>query len=396
MKNLSLLVAILAVSVTACSSSPKKEGDETDRERSERTEADRPSVFSESDNPLAKRREEARLAALSAEQLYRRARVALDSSDFTSAIESYDRLSTQHPFSPFATQGELERIYSLYRNFEPDLALSAADRFLREHPRHPEVDYIYYLKGLVNYHREEGGLAILPVDETKSDVTSQRRAFDDFSLLIQRFPDSPYAGDSYERMVFIRNRIAAHELHVVDFYVRRGAYVAAAKRAEQIIGQYPGTPASYRALQLLVRCYELAGLELQAQDARALLEAQKRPVMVSEISSSGALAAAEAAAPVQDSDTGFLAKLAGLFSPFDSSESDGLEMVLPAPAEERSDADPASADPATADSAIEPVNPDPTAQASEPGKQLEVFYEPYEDDDEAAADDDAETPAAQP
>ena len=233
MKNPSRIVAFAAVLLAACSSNPKTDDD--DRPRRDR--ADVPSLMNDQTDPLAARREERRLAALDAEQLYWRARTALDSTDFPSAIDGYDRLSTQYPFSPFATQGKLERMYALYRNFEPDRALSSADRFLREHPRHPEVDYVYYLKGLVNFRRNETGLAILPMDETRSDITSQRRAFDDFSLLLQRYPDSKYAGDAYDRMVFIRNRISEHELHVVDFYVRRGAYVAAAKRAEQLPGQ---------------------------------------------------------------------------------------------------------------------------------------------------------------
>lgn len=373
MKFPSLVVAMLAVCVAACSSNPKKEEDK-DGAGSERDRSELPEIFRDrSDDPLAERRKERRLAELSAEQLYRRARSALDSSDFTTAVENYDRLSSQHPYSPFATQGDLERIYALYRNFEPDRALSGADRFLREHPRHPAVDYVYYLKGLVNFHRDETGLTILPIDETKSDVTSQRRAFDDFSLLIQRFPGSRYAGDAYDRMVFIRNRIAAHELHVVDFYVRRGAYVAAAKRAEQIIGQYPGTPASYRALELLVQCYELAGLEQQAQDARTLLEGQPAPVMMVGISASGALEAARAEAETRQS-AGFLGKLAGLLPSVESTE--GVDILLPS----ESDAPLPSATPPSTDTSALPIPPPETldvdADDDADDGSVEVFYEP--------------------
>ena len=381
MKNPSRIVAIAAVLLAACSSNPKNDDDSA---RKDRDRAERPNVFNDRGNPLAERREEQRLSELDAEQLYRRARTALDSSDFSSAVEGYDRLSTQHPFSPYATQGKLESMYALYRNFEPDRALSAADRFLREHPRHPEVDYVYYLKGLVNFHRDETGLVILPVDETKSDITSQRRAFDDFSLLLQRFPDSKYAGDAYDRMVFIRNRISEHELHVVDFYVRRGAYVAAAKRAEQIIGQYPGTPASYRALDLLVKCYELAGLEQQAQDARTLRKGQSQPVMVSEASSSSALEAAETEAAAQ-AEVGFLGRLAGLFSPFDNP--DKIEIILPSTVD-KSDADtsaPASSDDADADAKAESeAAADPDAREGEDSSRLEIFYEPPGQVDENA------------
>ena len=241
MKISSLLVAALALAVAACSSNPKTDKREPPEER--------PTVFGDSRDPLAKRRDEQRLSKLDAEQLYNRARRDLDSSDYAGAVEGYDELSTRHPFSDYATQGELDRIYALYRNFEFDRALSSADRFLREHPRHPSVDYIHYVKGLANFSRDDSTFNFLPSDDTKADVTSLRRAFDDFALLLQRFPGSRYAGDSYTRMVFIRNRLAEHELHVVDFYLRRGAYVAAAKRAEQIIAQYPGTPSTIKALE---------------------------------------------------------------------------------------------------------------------------------------------------
>lgn len=376
MKNWSLSLVALAILFAGCSSNPKTE-DKKERDPS------RPDVFKESGNPLEGRRKEIRDAKLDAEQLYRRARATLDSSDFASAIEAYDDLSKRHPFSDFTTQGELERIYALYRNFEHDRALSSAERFLREHPRHAAVDYIYYLKGLVNYDRDESGLSILPTDESKSDVTSQRRAFDDFALLIQKFPKSRFAGDAYKRMVYVRNRLAAHELHVVDFYVRRGAYVAASKRAEQVIAQYPGSPASYRALALLVKCYELAGMEQQAKDARRLLEAQDpKFVAASEDDQSdeapapvalaapeaapGAAAATPAAAPAKKS---LIARLAGAFNPFDN---EGVEIVIPS-------AKPEAAAPAAPSGAPETeAASTTTAPAPAKGNKLDVFYEPYD------------------
>lgn len=357
MKNWSLLAVALAILFAGCSSDPKKDGD-----------PDRPEVFKEKSNPLEERRKDRRDSKLDAEQLYRRARGALEGSDFATAIEHYDNLSKRHPFSDFTTQGELERIYALYRNFDPDRALSSSDRFLREHPRHPAVDYIYYLKGLTNFARDESELSILPVDETKSDVTSQRRAFDDFALLIQKFPNSRYAGDAYARMVYIRNRLSEHELHVVDFYVRRGAYVAAAKRAEQVIAQYPGTPASHKALKLLVECYELAGLEQQAKDARALRAAQ--PKFVAPALSEGMPRTLTAAAPTETPPPkrGFMSRVAGYFSPSSSGETEpGIEIIIPTgKSSTAADKDPA---PAAAES------PEPARKSS----KLEVFYEPYDD-----------------
>jgi len=389
------VVAALALVLAACSSNPEKDPDK----KRPAPESDRAGVFRDKQDPLAKRREDRRLAQMDAEQLYRRARTDLDSSDFAGAVENYDILSERHPFSDYTTQGEMERIYALYRNFEPERASSSADRFLREHPRHPSVDYIHYVKGLINFDRDESPMNILPVDDSKSDVTSQRRAFDDFALLIQKYPGSKYTGDAYARMIYIRNRLASHELNVVDFYVRRGAYVAAAKRAEQIIALYPGTPASYRALELLVECYDLAGLKQQSEDARKLLAAQN-PDIVNALSNRSprqlTVAAAElalppttttgspapTAAPAQK--PGVMGRITGWFSPIESDTGPGkYELVIPsdksgtpAPNGEPADKAAAAASEAAASQA-------PGASAAEPAptrsNRLEIFYESPED-----------------
>lgn len=205
-----------------------------------------------------------------AEKLYRSARQSLDSNDMTSALKNYDKLSQQFPFSDFATQGDLERVYALYRNYLPDQALVAADKFIREHPRHAGAAYAQYLKGLVNSNRDNGLTSYLGLDTTKEDVTNLRNAFDDFSVLVRKYPKSIYVGDARQHMIDLRNRVADHEMHIVRFYVKRGAYVAAAKRAEQVITQYPGAPASLEALQLLQDSYRALHLKTQADDAGRL------------------------------------------------------------------------------------------------------------------------------
>lgn len=243
-------VAVFALSATGCgSSSRKKDG-----------------------MPELSQRE----MRMQAGELYKLARESLDASDFQAAIDRYTQLSLRFPFTEYATQGELEKIYALYRSYDPDRATSAADRFLREHPRHPAVDYVQYLKGLINETRDQSLNEILSLGDSasKGDVSSEQRAFDEYSLLVQKYPNSKYVGDARLRMIALRNRIAEHELHVVRFYVSRGAYLAAAKRAEQIIAQYPGAPATYEALSMLETCYRQAGLTQQAEDARRLLAAQ--------------------------------------------------------------------------------------------------------------------------
>jgi outer membrane protein assembly factor BamD len=208
-----------------------------------------------------------------ADQLYRSARTKLESSDFSGALTDYNTLRARYPFSDYATQAQLESIFAAYRAFQPEQALAEADRFLREHPRHPQIAYLLYLRGMINFTRNQSifdNSAV--VDTTKRDVGAARRAFDDFSSLVGRFPDSPYAADARQRMIYLRNRIAAHEIHVVNYYMKREAYLAAARRAEAIVATYPGAPASLDALELLAASYAELGLREQAEQARRLIE----------------------------------------------------------------------------------------------------------------------------
>ena len=209
---------------------------------------------------------------LEADGLYKLARRSLDSADFQGAIQRYQQILLRYPFTDYATQAHIESIYAKYRAFDPDGALSTADRFLKEHPRHASVDYVHYLKGLINFQRGESVLEGL-VDSSRQDVGFARRAFDDFSLLVQRYPKSRYVADARLRMVHLRNRIAAHELSIVKYYIRRGAHVAAARRAESIITDYPGAPATAEALVLLENSYRVAGLAVQADEVRRVREA---------------------------------------------------------------------------------------------------------------------------
>lgn len=227
------------------------------------------------DNPLNPKSNEARLQKLNEDALYKAAHQALESSDFSTAIKRYDDVTTRFPFSEYATQSELERTYAYYRNYQPDQATISADHFLRDHPRHPAVDYVQYLKGLIDSDRtSEGFSGMLGLDATKEDISDSRSAFDDFAVLVQKYPNSIYAGDARQRMVYLRNRIAQHELHIVRFYVKRRAYIAAAKRAEAIVTQYPGAPATIDALRLLITSTTALGLKDQAADAQRLLQAQ--------------------------------------------------------------------------------------------------------------------------
>jgi outer membrane protein assembly factor BamD len=219
---------------------------------------------------------QAREEKLAADRLYRLARDSMEGSDFSTAITRYDQLIQRHPFTEYATQGEMERVYCYFKNYQDEQAISAADRFLRDHPRHPHADYVQYLRGLINAQKDEPAVRWIPaMDPALADVSSSRRAFDDFALLIQKYPASTYVADARLRMIDLRNRIAKSEMTVVDFYIRRGAWLAAAKRAQHVVSDYPGAPATVDALASLEKCYDKLGLKDQADDVRKLRAQQK-------------------------------------------------------------------------------------------------------------------------
>ena len=179
----------------------------------------------------------------SANRFYSEAKQALNEGDYDTAITYFERLQARYPFGRYAQQAQLELIYAHYKDGEPDLAIAAADRFIKTHPRHPFVDYAHYLKGLTNYDRGIGLVErLLPNDPTKTDTSNSMQSFNDFAELVQKFPDSKYSQDARQRMLFLRNNLASYEVHVADFYMRRKAYVAAVNRAKYVVENYSRTP----------------------------------------------------------------------------------------------------------------------------------------------------------
>lgn len=262
---------------------------------------------------------------LEADQAYRKAHAALDTADYQTAISRFSELIARYPFSDYATQAELEKIYAQYHSFQPDETVLAADRFLREHPRYPNADYVQYIKGLTDSGRDQSLLDYLPLDRSKRDASNSRRAYDDFALLLQKYPDSRYAGDARKRMIALRNRVASHELSVTRYYIKRGAWVAAAKRAEDIIAQYPGAPATADALVLLKQCTDKLGEKQQSAEVARLIDAnaaslraaklepakpEARSVVSAPASANAAVAAGDSAAPA--ASKGFFGRIGGL------------------------------------------------------------------------------------
>ncbi len=234
-----------------------------------------PGIGSLRDDPLTPGSlDQQRVARLNATQLYNSAREALDSSDYATAMQLYDRLDAQYPFSEYATQARLESVYAQYRSYQPELALSAADRFMRANPRHPDLDYVLYLRGLINFDRGASDiLDALDIDSSTRDPINARRAFEDFGRLVQRFPNSIYAPDARQRMVYLRERIARHEMAIARFYETRRAWVAVSRRAQDIIAKYQGSAVIPEALEMLERAYAQLDLPDRSMQVMAVREA---------------------------------------------------------------------------------------------------------------------------
>lgn len=205
-------------------------------------------------------------------ELYETAQENLKNDSFQLAVKNLQLLEARYPFGPYAEQAQLEIIYAHYRSFEPDAAISSADRFVRLHPQHPNVDYAYYMKGLSNYAEGEGFLdRFLPTDMTMRDPGAALQSFEDFRQLLYRYPDSNYAADAKARMVYLRARLARYEINVANYYFKRGAYMAAANRGRHVVENFPQTPATADALAVMVQAYQLLGLNDLANDSLQVL-----------------------------------------------------------------------------------------------------------------------------
>ncbi len=205
----------------------------------------------------------------SPEVLYQRAHRDLLNYDYKGAIKIYEDLTSRFPFTDQARQARIDLIYAYYRNDEADSATDAADEFIRENPTHPRVDYAWYVKGLVNFQRAPDLIErLFRADLTKRPPNNELKAFDAFRTVVEQYPKSPYAYDAHQRMIYLRNRLASYDVHVADYYMRRGAYIGAVRRANECIEQYDGAPAVQQALLVMMAAYDKLGLKERAAQAR--------------------------------------------------------------------------------------------------------------------------------
>ncbi|WP_314560830.1 outer membrane protein assembly factor BamD [uncultured Pseudomonas sp.] len=199
---------------------------------------------------------------LSEVELYQLAQKDLDNNSYTSATAKLKALESRYPFGRYADQAQLELIYANYKNAEPEAAKSAAERFIRLHPQHPNVDYAYYMKGLTSFDQDVGLLArFLPLDMTKRDPGAARDSYNEFAQLTSRYPNSRYAPDAKQRMIYLRNLLASYEIHVAHYYLTRQAYVAAANRGRYVVENFQETPSVGDGLAVMTEAYQRLHLD---------------------------------------------------------------------------------------------------------------------------------------
>lgn len=206
------------------------------------------------------------------DELYKYGTRSLNNGNYRNAIKYLEALEARYPFSNKAKQAQLDLIYAYYRNGEREQAIDAAIQFERENPTHPRVDYALYMRGLAQFSRQHTTLhKLLRVNLAKRPPVQAKESFDAFQELVRRFPDSIYAEDARQRMIYLRNRLAEHEVIVADYYMRRGAWAAALNRASYVIERYDGAPAMPRALDMMAQAYGKLGMRDLSADTREVL-----------------------------------------------------------------------------------------------------------------------------
>lgn len=212
-------------------------------------------------------------AGWSANKLYTEAKDALTEGSYDKSVKLFEKLESRYPYGRYAQQAQIEVAYAYWKSGEPASAIAACDRFIKLHPNHPNVDYVFYLRGLVNFNEDLGLLgAISNQDMTERDPKGARDAFDAFKELATRFPGSKYTPDAVARMKYLVNALASHEVHVARYYMKRGAYLAAANRAQHALKSYPQAPAIEEALFIMVKAYDGLGLTELRDDAQRVMK----------------------------------------------------------------------------------------------------------------------------
>lgn len=209
---------------------------------------------------------------LTASQLYAQGKEFLDAADFNNAIKLFEILEARYPFGKYSTQAMLDISYAYYASNQKDEAIVEINRFIRLYPNHPNVSYAYYLRALSNFDKDANIISrFFGHDPSRYDVTDLKNSFNDFTTVVNRFPDSKYADDSINRLRYIKNQIARNELYIAKYYDKRSANIAAIERVKYMLENYGGTPSSEEGLVILVKNYnDLKLYDLAYDSARVL------------------------------------------------------------------------------------------------------------------------------
>ena len=203
---------------------------------------------------------------------YTKAQEAIANGNYSRGIQIFEAIQARYPFSDLSRQIQLELIHAYYKSGKREQSVDAADTFIRENPTHPRVDYALYLKGLSYFEYGPGLLERwFRKDTTTRPPKELELSYSTLRRLVERFPASEYAPDAEQRMLYIKNRLAKYENHVADYYYRRGAYVAALRRATAALEQYNGAEGNLRSLQIMADSYEKLGMTELATDTRRVL-----------------------------------------------------------------------------------------------------------------------------
>ncbi|MDA9146575.1 outer membrane protein assembly factor BamD [Gammaproteobacteria bacterium] len=196
----------------------------------------------------------------------------IESKNYIAAIESLQAIETRYPFGRYAEQAQVELIYVYFMNGENLAAHAAAEKFIRLHPRHPNIDYAYFMKGLSSYTRDTSILVrITDTDISNRDISGAKESFAELSEFLTRFPDSQYASYAKQRNIYLRNMIARNELSAADYYISIGAHVAAIRRAKYVIENIPNSSEGYRALKILEKSYKALGYQELYDDIKKII-----------------------------------------------------------------------------------------------------------------------------
>lgn len=207
------------------------------------------------------------------EALYERARSSMTGGNWARAEEHFERLMAQYPYGAYTEQALMEMAYAQYKAGKHEEAISTIDRFLRTYPTHRNVPYMYYLRGLVNSGRDTVFLQrVWTLDPSRRDLAAPHQAYSDLSTVVERYPNSRYAADAKARMQDLVDLFARHEIETALYYLRRGAWVAAANRADYLLEEYPQSMYRHDAIAVIAEAQTQLGNEALAADARAVLQ----------------------------------------------------------------------------------------------------------------------------